>query len=486
MTDVLHGAAEKNLRREIAETIEKDPILHDGLDRYDFSRPEHRIVTTKKLFRMAEVMKGKSDQWKLTFYRMMEAYDASVGMRFFVQNALWIGTIKNQGTPEQQELWLDGASEFKIIGCFGMTELGHSSHLRGSETIAVFDEATDEFVINSTAITATKIWIGLAGQIATHCIVFCNLRSKGQECGLQLIIVPLRDPESGKPLPGVHVGDLGAKAGRNGLDNGWIQFHNVRVPRTNMLARFAQVSRDGTFTPSMNPAIAYGSTITERVGAVIGAYEFVSQALVISCRYAAVRRQGPSNPQILDYQSHQYALMPILARCYATMFSFQRINKVYQQMLTCLAADDIAGFMKPIADVHNTSCCLKAFCGWWAADSLEACRRSMGGHAYSQYSGIPRLIGDFGVMTTGGGDNIVLAQQTARYLVKTFERIMAGKSFDQESSVSYLLWAKNSAEKFPEKFQKSLENVDHVTLDVLLEAFRCVAFRGRIQVESSS
>lgn len=30
--------------------------------------------------------------------------------------------------------------------------------------------------------------------------------------------------------------------GRNGIDNGWIQFNNVRVPRENMLAKWAQVS----------------------------------------------------------------------------------------------------------------------------------------------------------------------------------------------------------------------------------------------------
>lgn len=35
--------------------------------------------------------------------------------------------------------------------------------------------------------------------------------------------------------------DLHKNQGRNGLDNGWIQFHNVRVPRENMLMRWAQV-----------------------------------------------------------------------------------------------------------------------------------------------------------------------------------------------------------------------------------------------------
>lgn len=38
-----------------------------------------------------------------------------------------------------------------------------------------------------------------------------------------------------------YLGDIGAKVGRAGLDNGWIQFSQVRVPRDNMLSRWAKV-----------------------------------------------------------------------------------------------------------------------------------------------------------------------------------------------------------------------------------------------------
>lgn len=59
-------------------------------------------------------------------------------------------------------------------------------------------------------------------QIATHAIIFAELRVNNQShgffsfvdfllLGIQLFIVPLRDPESGQPLPGVNVGDLGPK-----------------------------------------------------------------------------------------------------------------------------------------------------------------------------------------------------------------------------------------------------------------------------------
>jgi hypothetical protein len=47
-----------------------------------------------------------------------------------------------------------------IISSFGMTELAHGSNVAGLETTATFDEKTDEFVIHTPHVGATKWWIG--------------------------------------------------------------------------------------------------------------------------------------------------------------------------------------------------------------------------------------------------------------------------------------------------------------------------------------
>ena len=53
---------------------------------------------------------------------------------------------------------------------------------------------------------------------------------------------------------GVRIEDCGAKLGLNGVDNGRIWFDHVRVPRENLLDRYAQVHEDGTyFSPIENP-----------------------------------------------------------------------------------------------------------------------------------------------------------------------------------------------------------------------------------------
>lgn len=43
------------------------------------------------------------------------------------------------------------------------------------------------------------------------------------------------------PLLGITVGDIGPKMGLEHIDNGFLRLNHVRVPRENMLSRFAEV-----------------------------------------------------------------------------------------------------------------------------------------------------------------------------------------------------------------------------------------------------
>jgi acyl-CoA oxidase len=82
------------------------------------------------------------------------------------------------------------------------------------ETTATYDIQTDEFVIESPTITSPKVWIGMAGQSATHAVVISQTVVMGKNKGLNWFVVQLRDPVTGQLMPNVMAGDMGSKVGK--------------------------------------------------------------------------------------------------------------------------------------------------------------------------------------------------------------------------------------------------------------------------------
>jgi alkylation response protein AidB-like acyl-CoA dehydrogenase len=68
------------------------------------------------------------------------------------------------------------------------------------------------------------------------------------------------------------------------------------------------------------------------------------------------------------------------------------------------------------AELHATSCGLKALATTAAAEGLEVARRACGGHGYSSFSGIGPWYLDYVPTTTWEGDNFMLTQQVAKYV----------------------------------------------------------------------
>ena len=60
------------------------------------------------------------------------------------------------------------------------------------------------------------------------------------------------------------------QVGLQGVDNGSIRFAGLRVPRDNLLDRFASVDRSGNYSSPFSPGRRFGATLGELTGGRVG------------------------------------------------------------------------------------------------------------------------------------------------------------------------------------------------------------------------
>jgi len=85
------------------------------------------------------------------------------------------------------------------------------------------------------------------------------------------------------------MGDIGLKLGYNTKDNGFLRLDNVRIPRENMLMRYAKVSKAGIFSKPKNEKVGYACMMEIRAGLIISSPLVMARALTIGTRYALFR-----------------------------------------------------------------------------------------------------------------------------------------------------------------------------------------------------
>lgn len=101
-----------------------------------------------------------------------------------------------------------------------MTEVAHGSNVKGMQTTATYDKSKKSFILNSPDFQSAKCWGGGLGQSSTHGTFFVHLILDNVDYGLHAFVVPIRDPTTILPYPGVKIRDMGEKIGLNGIDNG--------------------------------------------------------------------------------------------------------------------------------------------------------------------------------------------------------------------------------------------------------------------------
>lgn len=441
--------------KQMMQQMERDPILAANFEYYDLTKEQQRELTALRIDRLTRYIENESFDDFNKRMSLMGVFDPQLSTRLGINLGLFVSCLKGNGTAEQEKYWaMDKSAVYMrgIYGCFGMTELAHGSNVAGLETTATFDEEEDEFIINTPHIGATKWWIGGAAHSATHCSVYARLIVGGNDYGVKTFVVPLRDSNH-DPMPGVTIGDIGAKMGRDGIDNGWIQFSNVKIPRYFMLQKFCKVSSDGDVQLPPLEQLSYSALLGGRVMMVLDSFRVSARFATIALRYAIGRRQFKAGSaandekalecQLLDYPLHQRRVLPYLALSYVISTSAIKIETTIENTLDeldkAVQADDMAAIMKSIDSMKSLfvdSGSLKSTCTWLAAEVIDQCRQACGGHGYSSYAGFGKAYNDWVVMCTWEGDNNVLAMSVGKPIIKQILSVVDGKKV--RGSASFL------------------------------------------------
>ncbi|NTY63364.1 acyl-CoA dehydrogenase [Mycolicibacterium sphagni] len=363
---------------------------------------------------------------------MLAMSDLSLMVKAGVQWGLFGGAIENLGTERHHKAYVQRIIDLDLLGCFGMTETGHGSDVQSLETTATYDPATEEFVINSPTPTSRKDYIGGAAETARVSAVFAQLVTGGETHGVHCFVVPIRD-EDGNDLPGVTTSDCLYKGGLPGVDNGRIVFDNVRVPRENLLNKYADVAPDGTYSsPIENPNRRFftmlGTLIRGRVTVGGSAAAAARVALDIATRYALQRKQfsAPDDDGevlIMDYLVHQRRLFPLIARSYALQFAQNELVAKLHEVQTSDTTD-----AEEQRELESRAAGLKAANTWHASAAIQEAREACGGAGYLAENRLIALRADTDVFTTFEGDNHVLTQLVAKDLLTAYADDIKGMS----------------------------------------------------------
>jgi acyl-CoA oxidase len=360
--------------------------------------------------------------WVIGFGVMAYA-DLSLLVKAGVQWGLFGGAVLLLGTRRHHQEYLARIISLELPGCFAMTETGHGSDVQALETTATYDPDTEEFVVHTPADSARKDYIGNAARDGRMAVVFAQLSTRGEDQGVHAFLVPIRTPD-GTACDGVRIEDCGRKAGLNGVDNGRIRFDHVRVPRTALLNRYADVARDGTYTSPIESKrrrffTMLGTLVQGRISVAGGAANAAQLALAIAVRYGERRRQftAPDGTEVtlLDYRQHQRRLLPALATTYAFQFAQEELVAELADVLSLPHHSD-----HDQRQLESDAAGVKALGTWHASETIQACREACGGAGYISVNQIAGLKADTDVFTTFEGDNTVLLQLVAKGLLTNY------------------------------------------------------------------
>jgi alkylation response protein AidB-like acyl-CoA dehydrogenase len=298
--------------------------------------------------------------------------DSSVAITLEAAISLGAMPIYRFGTQEQKAQWLPRLTSGEALAGFGLTEPGAGSDASGTQTRAVLDEATGEWVINGT-----KAFITNSGTDITAFVTVTALTGPDE---LSAIIVP-----SG--TPGFTVAPGYSKVGWCASDTHELHFDDVRVPAANLLgergrgyAQFLRILDEGRIAIA---ALATG----------------LAQGCVDESLAYAGQRQAFGQP-IGQFQAIQFKIADMELRAHTAR----------------LAWYDAAARLESGADFKRQAAIAKLYASQAAVDSAREATQIHGGYGFMNETPVARFWRDSKILEIGEGTSEVQRMIIARDL----------------------------------------------------------------------
>jgi short-chain 2-methylacyl-CoA dehydrogenase len=303
--------------------------------------------------------------------------DSSVAITLEAAVSLGAMPIYRFGTDEQRARWLPRLLSGEALAGFGLTEPGFGSDAGGTETRAVLDEATGEWVINGSKAFITNSGTDITALVTVTAVT--GTRPDGTK-ELSSIIVP-----SG--TPGFTVAPGYSKVGWTASDTHELNFDDCRVPAENLLgergrgfAQFLHILDEGRIAIA---ALAVG----------------LAQGCVDESIKYAKERHAFGQP-IGNYQAIQFKIADMEAKAYTARLAY------YDAAARLLAGEPFKR-QAAIAKLHASTI---------AVDNAREATQIHGGYGFMNEYPVARFWRDSKILEIGEGTSEVQRMIIARDL----------------------------------------------------------------------
>ncbi|MFD3993903.1 acyl-CoA dehydrogenase family protein [Streptomyces sp. NPDC058548] len=284
--------------------------------------------------------------------------------------------LTSLGTEEQKRRWLPGFCSGETITAIAMTEPGAGSDLQGIRTTA--EDHGDHWILNGS-----KTFIS-NGVLADLVVVVARTTPEGGAHGLSLLVVE-------RGAEGFERGRNLDKIGQKSQDTAELFFHDVRVPKENLLGEL-----NGAFVHLMT------NLAQERMAIAVAGIAGAEHLLEITTTY--VKEREAFGRPLSRLQHIRFEIAEMATECAVTRTFVDRCIEEHSD-------PDGAG----LDAVHAS------MAKWWATELqkrvADRCLQLHGGYGYMSEFPVARAYTDGRIQTIYGGTTEIMKEIIGRSLL---------------------------------------------------------------------